>query len=193
MNQLLLQLRDKGNTVLVVEHEPDVIAIADHVVDLGPGAGADGGTVCFEGTVERAAGQRHADRSPPRVPGRAQAGHPHARGHPGDPPRCPEQPAGRERGRPARRAVRGDRRRGIGQELADPRLDAGWTRASSRSTRRRSGARRAATRRRTPACWTRSGRPSPRRTASSPRCSARTPRAPARAATATASSTRPWA
>jgi excinuclease UvrABC ATPase subunit len=52
MNLLLLQLRDKGNTVLVVEHKPDVIAIADHVVDLGPGAGSDGGTVCFEGTVE---------------------------------------------------------------------------------------------------------------------------------------------
>ncbi len=52
MNDLLLQLRDKGNTVLVVEHEPDTIAIADHVVDLGPGAGAAGGTVCFEGTVE---------------------------------------------------------------------------------------------------------------------------------------------
>jgi excinuclease UvrABC ATPase subunit len=53
MNDLLLRLRDKGNTVLVVEHEPDTIAIADHVVDLGPGAGAAGGTVCFEGTVER--------------------------------------------------------------------------------------------------------------------------------------------
>ncbi|SDS70671.1 ATP-binding cassette domain-containing protein [Actinopolymorpha singaporensis] len=52
MNELLLQLRDKGNTVLVVEHKPETIAIADHVVDLGPGAGADGGTVCFEGTVE---------------------------------------------------------------------------------------------------------------------------------------------
>ena len=51
-NQMLLRLRDKGNTVLVVEHEPDVIAIADHVVDLGPGAGSEGGTVCFEGTVE---------------------------------------------------------------------------------------------------------------------------------------------
>ena len=51
MNSLLLRLRDKGNTVLVIEHEPDVIAIADHVVDLGPGAGPDGGTVCFEGTV----------------------------------------------------------------------------------------------------------------------------------------------
>ena len=52
MNQLLLQLRDKGNTVLVVEHKPETIAIADHVVDLGPGAGTAGGTVCFEGTVE---------------------------------------------------------------------------------------------------------------------------------------------
>jgi excinuclease UvrABC ATPase subunit len=52
MNDLLLQLRDKGNTVLVVEHEPETIAIADHVVDLGPGAGAAGGTVCFEGTVQ---------------------------------------------------------------------------------------------------------------------------------------------
>jgi excinuclease UvrABC ATPase subunit len=52
MNDLLLQLRDKGNTVLVVEHDPETIAIADHVVDLGPGAGTAGGTVCFEGTVE---------------------------------------------------------------------------------------------------------------------------------------------
>ncbi|MEV0989215.1 excinuclease ABC subunit UvrA [Streptomyces sp. NPDC049949] len=52
MNKLLLRLRDKGNTVLVVEHKPETIAIADHVVDLGPGAGSGGGTVCFEGTVE---------------------------------------------------------------------------------------------------------------------------------------------
>ncbi|MEU2828198.1 excinuclease ABC subunit UvrA [Streptomyces lavendulae] len=66
MNGLLLRLRDKGNTVLVVEHKPEVIAIADHVVDLGPGAGSGGGTVCFEGTVEglRAGGTvtgRHFD------------------------------------------------------------------------------------------------------------------------------------
>src|SRR5207247_6786026 len=66
MNDLLLRLRDKGNTVLVVEHEPETIAIADHVVDLGPGAGTEGGTVCFEGTVEglRASGTitgRHFD------------------------------------------------------------------------------------------------------------------------------------
>ena len=52
MNELLLQLRDKGNTVLVVEHKPETIAIADHIVDLGPGAGTAGGSVCFEGTVE---------------------------------------------------------------------------------------------------------------------------------------------
>ncbi|MFE7428435.1 ATP-binding cassette domain-containing protein [Streptomyces sp. NPDC057545] len=57
-NDLLLRLRDKGNTVLVVEHKPQTIAIADHVVDLGPGAGTAGGTVCFEGTVE---GLRAAD------------------------------------------------------------------------------------------------------------------------------------
>ncbi|AGB23805.1 Excinuclease ATPase subunit [Mycobacterium sp. JS623] len=52
MNDLLLQLRDKGNTVLVVEHKPEAIAIADHVVDLGPGAGTAGGEVVFEGTVD---------------------------------------------------------------------------------------------------------------------------------------------
>ena len=52
MNGLLLQLRDKGNTVLVVEHKPETIAIADHAVDLGPGAGTAGGMICFEGTVE---------------------------------------------------------------------------------------------------------------------------------------------
>jgi len=78
MNELLLRLRDKGNTVLVVEHEPETIAIADHVVDLGPGAGTGGGTVCFEGSVEslRASGTltgRHLDdraalKKTPRTP-----------------------------------------------------------------------------------------------------------------------------
>ncbi|MFI6430955.1 ATP-binding cassette domain-containing protein [Rhodococcus oryzae] len=66
MNALLLQLRDKGNTVLVVEHKPETIVIADHVVDLGPGAGTAGGTVCFEGSVEGLRGSdtttgRHLD------------------------------------------------------------------------------------------------------------------------------------
>ncbi|QUX27188.1 excinuclease ABC subunit UvrA [Nocardiopsis akebiae] len=75
MNRLLLRLRDKGNTVLVVEHKPETIAIADHVVDLGPGAGDDGGRIVFEGGVEglRASGTltgRHLDdraRLKPRV------------------------------------------------------------------------------------------------------------------------------
>lgn len=60
MNKLLLELRDKGNTVLVVEHKPETIAIADHVVDMGPGAGSGGGEVVFEGTVDglRASGTR---------------------------------------------------------------------------------------------------------------------------------------
>ena len=66
MNELLLRLRDKGNTVLMVEHKPEAIAIADHVVDLGPGAGKAGGTITFEGTFEelRASGTltgRHVD------------------------------------------------------------------------------------------------------------------------------------
>ncbi len=66
MNELLLALRDKGNTVLVVEHKPEAIAVAEHVVDLGPGAGSEGGEVVFEGTVEglRASGTltgRHLD------------------------------------------------------------------------------------------------------------------------------------
>src|SRR5688500_13106671 len=66
MNELLLRLRDKGNTVLVVEHKPETITIADRVVDLGPGAGTVGGTICYEGTVEglRASGTitgRHLD------------------------------------------------------------------------------------------------------------------------------------
>ncbi|HET7636850.1 MAG TPA: excinuclease ABC subunit UvrA [Candidatus Limnocylindria bacterium] len=58
MNRLLLQLRDKGNTVLVVEHKPETIGIADHVIDLGPGAGTAGGSICFEGSVE---GLRRSD------------------------------------------------------------------------------------------------------------------------------------
>ncbi|MFE9294199.1 ATP-binding cassette domain-containing protein [Streptomyces niveus] len=58
MNDLLLRLRDKGNTVLVVEHKPEVIAMADHVVDLGPGAGTAGGQICYTGDV---AGLRASD------------------------------------------------------------------------------------------------------------------------------------
>jgi len=66
INELLGRLRDRGNTVLVVEHKPETIALADHVVDIGPGAGGEGGTICFEGTVAglRASGTvtgRHLD------------------------------------------------------------------------------------------------------------------------------------
>ena len=80
MNRLLLQLRDKGNTVLVVEHKPEVIVLADHVVDLGPGAGSSGGEVVFEGSVEglRASGTvtgRHlGDRTPLKATVRTPSG-----------------------------------------------------------------------------------------------------------------------
>ncbi|MFJ6380919.1 ATP-binding cassette domain-containing protein [Kitasatospora sp. NPDC092039] len=73
MNRLLLRLRDKGNTVLVVEHKPQTIAIADHVVDLGPGAGTAGGAVCYEGDVAglrtsgTVTGRHLSDRTPLRA------------------------------------------------------------------------------------------------------------------------------
>src|SRR5215469_3894102 len=76
MNELLLRLRDKGNTVLVIEHKPEVIAIADHVVDLGPGAGDEGGAVCFEGTVD---GLRASDTLTGRHLGYRAALKPHTR------------------------------------------------------------------------------------------------------------------
>src|SRR5258705_11356624 len=72
MNDLLLRLRDKGNTVLVVEHEPETIAIADHVVDLGPGAGTAGGPPCFEGTLGDLRGSGTPTRRPPPHPAPAQ-------------------------------------------------------------------------------------------------------------------------
>ena len=165
MNDLLLRLRDKGNTVLVVEHKPETIAIADHVVDLGPGAGTAGGEVVFEGTVDglRASGTltgRHLDDRAV-----AEAVGADARGRAGDPRRDGPQPAGRRRRHPARRAGRRDRRGRVGQELADPRLDLGRGTAWCRSTRPRSAARDGATRRRTPDCSTRSARRSRRPTA----------------------------
>jgi excinuclease UvrABC ATPase subunit len=86
MNNLLVQLRDKGNTVLVVEHKPETIAIADHVVDLGPGAGTAGGTICFEGTVEglrgsdTTTGHHLDDRAALKESVRTSAGHLEVRG-----------------------------------------------------------------------------------------------------------------
>ena len=105
MNELLLQLRDKGNTVLVVEHKPETIAIADHVVDLGPGAGTAGGAVCFEGTVDglRASdtitGRHLDDRATLKESVRTSSG------RAGGPRRVDAQPAGRRRRHPARRAA----------------------------------------------------------------------------------------
>ena len=104
MNELLLQLRDKGNTVLVVEHKPETIAIADHVVDLGPGAGTAGGTVCFEGTVEglresdTITGRHLDDRASLKDVGA------HVVRRAGGPRRVDAQPAERGRRHPARRA-----------------------------------------------------------------------------------------
>ena len=107
MNQLLLQLRDKGNTVLVVEHKPETIAIADHVVDLGPGAGAGGGEICFEGTVGGPARERH--RSPASTSTTAPSSR--SRCAPATAQlsvegRLDPQPQEGERRHPARRAVR---------------------------------------------------------------------------------------
>ena len=139
MNDLLLRLRDKGNTVLVVEHKPETIAIADHVVDLGPGAGTAGGTVCFEGTVEglRTSGTitgRHLDdRAALKDKVRTLIR------HAGDPRRDDAQPARRRRRHPARSACRRHRRRRLRQELADPRLGVRAGTGSCRSTRPRSG------------------------------------------------------
>jgi excinuclease UvrABC ATPase subunit len=79
LNELIQQLRDKGNTVLVVEHDPDVIAIADHVVDMGPGAGTHGGQIVFQGTAE-------ALRSAPSVTGRCLSRQPKLK----DDPRSPQ-------------------------------------------------------------------------------------------------------
>ena len=122
MNRLLQQLRDKGNTVLVVEHKPETIAIADHVVDLGPGAGTAGGTVCYEGTVEGLRGSdtitgRHLDDRASLKPNGAD-GLRESRG----PRRHHPQPPKRRRRHPARDSVCDHRCRRLRQELADPRL-----------------------------------------------------------------------
>ena len=164
MNDLLRRLRDKGNTVLVVEHEPDTIGIARPRRGPGPRRGHRGRHGLLRGHRGRAARQRHHHRPPPRRPGRAQGEGPHADRHAGGPRRPHAQPAGRRRRHPARGAGRGHRRRRLGQELAGARVDPAPARAWCRSTRARSAARGAATRPPTPACSTRSARRSPRPT-----------------------------
>ena len=165
MNDLLLRLRDKGNTVLVVEHKPETIQIADHAVDLGPGAGTAGGEVVFEGTVEglRASDTltgRHLDDRATLKPVGADTV-----GSAGGPRRRRSQPAGRRCRHPARRAGGGHRRGRVGEELADRRARCRAGTEWCRSTRPRSVARGGATRRRTPDCSIRSARRSRRPTA----------------------------
>ena len=125
MNDLLLRLRDKGNTVLVVEHKPETIAIADHVVDLGPGAGTAGGKVCSRapstgcGPAARITGRHLDDRAALKKTVRTPTGALKIRGA------TTHNLQRRRRRHPARRAGGGDRRGRVGQELADPRLGGG--------------------------------------------------------------------
>ena len=129
MNDLLLRLRDKGNTVLVVEHKPETIVIADHIVDLGPGAGSAGGNVCFEGTVEglRASdtvtGRHFDDRAAIKETVRESTGAIEIRG--ANAHNLQDVDVDVPLGVPGR----GHRCRRVGQEFADPRL--------TRETRRR--------------------------------------------------------
>jgi excinuclease UvrABC ATPase subunit len=163
MNELLLRLRDKGNTVLVVEHKPEVIAIADHVVDLGPGAGAAGGRWCSRAPW-RGCGPAARSRAPPERPGplkptvRKPKGALKVRGA------RTHNLQGRRRRHPARRAGGGHRRGRLGQELADPRLGGGRDGVVSSTRRPIRGSRRS-----NPAtytdCSSRSARRSRRRTA----------------------------
>ena len=166
MNDLLLQLRDKGNTVLVVEHKPEAIAIADHVIDLGPGAG----TRRRRGGV-RGHGRRTCGRAT-RSPGGTSTTGPSVKESVRTPSGVLEVRGASTHNLqdvdvdiPLGRAGRGDRRRRLGKELADPRIGVRPARAWWRSTRPRSAARGGATRRPTPGCSTRSARRSPRQTA----------------------------
>ena len=165
MNDLLLQLRDKGNTVLVVEHKPEAIAIADHVVDLGPGAGTAGGEVVFEGTVDglRASGTltgRHLDdRAALKPTVRTPSGALEVRGA------STHNLQDVDVDIPLGVLVVVTGVAGLGQELADPRLGVRARRGGVGRPGARSAARGGATRRRTPDCSTRSARRSRRPTA----------------------------
>ena len=156
MNELLLRLRDKGNTVLVVEHKPETIAIADHVVDLGPRAGSGRRPRSSTRATSRGCGQRHAHRQAPRLQGRPQRRRARAHRRPRDPRRDPPQPARRRRRRAARHPDRHHGGGRLGQELAHPRLHPEGCGARLGRSDRRSAVPGAATRPPTPGCSTRS-------------------------------------
>ena len=166
MNDLLLQLRDKGNTVLVVEHKPEVIAIAEHVVDLGPGAGTEGGEVVFEGTVEglRASdtltGRHLDDRASLKPSVRTPSGVLEVRGASAHNLQDVDVdiPLGVL---VVVTGVAGSGKSSLIHGSVTPPAGTGWC----RSTMQRSRARGAATRRRTPGCSTRSATRSRRPTA----------------------------
>ena len=185
LTELLQKLRDKGNTVIVVEHDPDVMRVADHLIDMGPGAGDAGGEVVFEGSF---ADLRHTDtldRPLPRPLASDQGAGPHADRLAADPGRAREQPQGRRRRHPdggphsSSPASPAPARARSSMACSCP-----STRRRSSSTSRPSASRRARTRRPTPASWTTSARRSRRPTRSMPGCSASTRRAPARTARA---------
>ena len=163
MNQLLLQLRDKGNTVLVVEHKPETIAIADHVVDLGPGAGTEGGRWCTRAPSTGCAGAARSPASTWTTGRRSRS-------------RCVRRPArsrcGERRPTTCRRSTSTSRSACSASSPGSPApARAHWSRARSpagtawsSSTRARSAAHAGATRRRTPGCSSRSARRSRRPT-----------------------------
>ena len=121
MNELLVALRAKGNTVLVVEHKPEVIEIADHIIDMGPGAGGAGGSVVYAGDLAglRTSGTLTGNHLTSHQPLKTDVRSADRRAVVAE--RHAAQPAGRVRRHPARRPHRRHGRGGLRQELADPR------------------------------------------------------------------------
>ena len=119
LNELLQQLRDRGNTVLVVEHDPDVIKVADYIVDVGPHAGTQGGEIVYEGSVQEPVERGHTDREISETVRSDQKRFPFSQGKTADQECKSQQLAKRERGHPEGRTHGDHRRGGFGEEFAD--------------------------------------------------------------------------